>query len=109
MEIWLSNIDVGTKVIISGSFHREDIDEVVRLTKTQIILKDTKAKFKRSNGFVVGGSCWNTDMLREATDEKIAKIKESRLRKTMIKKIEECDFRRIDTETLMKTHNTLFP
>ena len=98
---WLENIKVGDKVIVDGSgftaFNK--IDTVERLTKTQIVLKNTHSKYRRSSGRSVG-DIWNSSFLSEATREKILKIQEARYRLNLLNKIESISIRNLSTDSL---------
>jgi len=69
-------ISPGEKVIISrGSWHTSTyVDEVERLTKTQIITKKY-GRFNRNTGYRVGGGLGH--IVKAATDEDIERIRRS--------------------------------
>ena len=99
---WLENIKVGDKVIVSGSGFGSlnKIDTVERLTKTQIVLKNTHSKYRRSSGRSVGGDVWSMGFISEATREKILKIQEARYRLNLLNKIESIRIGNLSTDSL---------
>ena len=75
------NLQVGDKVIVGGRT-AERVLVVERVTKTQLILSSTISRFRRDNGWQIGGGAWSKDYLIEATPEKLREVcdKNERLR-----------------------------
>ena len=80
MNDWLENLKRGDNVIIS-SRHYDDIDHVSRVTKTQICVKSTVSKFRKSNGCRVGDACsWSMVRLVRPTEEKLNYIETEKVK-----------------------------
>ena len=75
------NLQVGDKVIVVGRTV-EKVLVVERVTKTQLILSSTSSRFRRDNGWQIGGRTWSKEFLIEATPEKLREAcdKNERLR-----------------------------
>lgn len=98
-ENWLNTLKVGDKVIVSSSFV-ESIDVVERLTKTQILLKNTYKKYRRNSGVEISGDKWNFTRLYEATEEAVNKIREKNKRKILINRINSLNLYLLTTDVL---------
>lgn len=75
-------LEVGDKVVVSPSaWNRRDyVATVKRLTKTQIILDtDTVGRFRRKDGWMVGGDQWTRTSLKEHTPKAVDLIKRTLL------------------------------
>ena len=53
------SLEVGDQVIVRRSHNHDTISTIERLTKTQIILKNSGRKYKRKTGSLIGGSSWS--------------------------------------------------
>ena len=82
------SLKVGDQVIVRRSlnFNHDTYATIERLTKTQIILKNSDKKYKRKTGSLIGGSSWSyhTEYLIIADKKEIAKIKSTREKKKCI-------------------------
>lgn len=78
MKNFIDDLKPGDTVIVSRSHHPSTLSTVVKLTKTQIILS-SGSRFRKKDGWGVGGDRWCTDRLEEATPEKVSKIQRMRL------------------------------
>lgn len=78
---WLKNLKVGDKVIISFGimYTEEKIGYIGRLTKTQIILNNSKIKYKKDSGSSIGTKNWEHSQLLEPTKERIEKIEKKKI------------------------------
>ena len=100
--IWLKNLKVGDCVFIynGGSLGGDcRIENVTRLTKTQIIVGSC-AKFRRHDGMSVGSirHGHTTTWIREATPERIASTRRPRL----LLRLMEVSWKDQSSETLEK-------
>ena len=75
---WLQNLKPGDRVIIDGRFANLTASEVERVTATKIIT--TGGRFRKLDGFSVGGSTWERSFLREPNQELLGQIELRRLR-----------------------------
>ena len=91
---WLNALDVGSEVAVSGSWH-SSIDHIDRVTKSQLILKNGQ-RFKRVNGYLVGGSAWSSLSINPVTDE----IREKLERDNLLYRIGKFDMKKISTPKL---------
>jgi len=69
---WLQNLKVGDAVIIKPVFGDSVIGLVSRLTKTQIAVG--RDKYRKTNGFLVGGDAYYRHHIKEATKERLDAI-----------------------------------
>lgn len=97
---WLKNLEPGDKVILE-SHYSKNIETVERTTKTQIILKGIKIKFRKSSGYQIGGDIWSKMSIHEATPKKIKKIQDNIEKTKLRKKIKEL-FPKIDSLDKLK-------
>lgn len=97
---WLREIKIGDIVIVHMHRNPDTIDVVLRLTKTQIILKKTNNKYRRSTGIMIGSDMWNMSAIYEATDEKIIAIKINMYRRKLIMRIDTINADILSTEQL---------
>ena len=75
-ENWIDDLKPSDSVIVVGNGNQlDDILQVERLTKTQVVLINTSSRFSRSDGRLIGASVWNTQSLKMATPQRIEKIK----------------------------------
>jgi len=96
-DTWLQNLKVGDTVYVSGG-HYGILEKatVTRFTATQIVVssrknlagEDYEEKFRRDSGRMVGGTCWSTTSLEEATPELIEKIRLQNLRNRVTKALQ---------------------
>jgi len=79
-NLWLQNLKVGDRVIISGNnaFGGDVVGLVSRLTKTQVLvtlgLSTYEHKYRLKDGRSIGTGTWETKWIYEATPEKIEAI-----------------------------------
>lgn len=101
MNNWRKDLKVGDKVImVIPRVYRRRIYTVERLTKTQIILKNTKTKFKIADAEAVGGVGIYSSYLIQATDAVIAEIKELDTRRKLYDRVELVSWKTLSTEKL---------
>ena len=99
---WLSELNVGDKVILTGGGWHSDhtVEEVDRITKTLIILKSSR-RFRKSNGYSPGESYRRTS-IKQWTQAAEDEIKLQLARKKNIKFLQGLDFKKLSDETLAK-------
>lgn len=97
----ISDLQVGDKVFIQSRYG-QSLDEVARITKTQVILKSSESKFRISSGTVIGGDSWSTSRISHATDEEIQKFKQKIYRRKLIEAIKQEDLKDRSIEDLEK-------
>lgn len=97
----ISDLKIGDKVFIYNRFNKS-LDEVERITKTQIVLKRSQSKFRIINGSSVGGDSWSTTHIEYADDEAVQKFRKELYKKTLIKKIQQEDLKDKSVEDLEK-------
>lgn len=68
----MEHITPGDQVIV-GNLLNDRLATVDRVTKTQIILADG-SRYRRADGFAVGGNSFDRTYIREATDQDRARI-----------------------------------
>ena len=79
---WLANLKPGDQVIVHWSHYDQySIANVERITPTQIVISNTK--FRRSNGWRIGGNEWATTYIQEPTQDLLEKAETIRLQKSM--------------------------
>ena len=67
---WLQNLKVGDEVALPIRFGRGyDIEKVVRVTPTQVIVGPHEKRFRKADGFNVGHDTWNTSLIKPVTDQ----------------------------------------
>lgn len=109
-DAWLALLKPGDRVLTEhngfGSATRYHYEEVERVTKTQIMLKDDRitTRYNRQTGIKCGSrsSRWGTDRLYEATPERIAKEEQLRIRDKAQSICEGVRMRDLFTESLVK-------
>lgn len=72
-ESWLDNLSVGDSVVIYNGWYGASIKAVSKVTATQIVVGNTR--YRRKDGYVVGGGTWSRHSLREATPERVAAVR----------------------------------
>jgi hypothetical protein len=70
---WLESLSVGAKVVVDSGARSEEIGTVSRVTPTQIVVDGRR--FRRRDGYAVGGNGWYRTRLREATPEAVHQIR----------------------------------
>ena len=103
----LKDLVSGDKVIISGggsSLQGDSVEEVEKLTKTQIVLKDMNTRYWIKNGNQMGGDRWSSSHLEIATKKKIAELTREKRRHslnyTINKRLANIDLSKKTTEEL---------
>ena len=99
---WLETLKPGDTVIrsVSGMGRHSTVEVVERLTKTQIILKGISIKYRRKNGWSIGGSQWNTSALVEATPERIERVTGEQERRRLLGALQKVDWQKVSTQEL---------
>lgn len=97
---WLNTLKPGDKVIESstGIGHLDSVRTVSKVTATQIIVGSTK--YRKSNGWKVGSSGWNSSYLREATPERVQEIAEQRRQIQIANKLVDVRWRQLPLSVL---------
>jgi len=99
MTSWLTTIKPGDKAIIS--MREQDIIDIVdRLTATQVIMKNSKRRFRLSDGGLVGGTIWNSARLEEPMPERVYEITQKRLHALLVQKIGKADLSNVSVDKL---------
>ena len=79
----LEHLKAGDTVYINSRWHGISFYKIDRVTKTQIIIGNTKYN---KNGYQIGSrGAWNFTWIQEVTPEIIQKYKKQKLQKTLIK------------------------
>lgn len=80
MSEWLNELKAGDRVVVSTGYgyRREHLSSVTKVTATQIVCGTSR--FKRSNGYVVGGDTWNRACLVQPTTDVLERVEERQLR-----------------------------
>lgn len=67
---WLESLAVGDKVIAHDRFNRKRIVRVARVTKTQIVIlsQNAEQRYRRSDGYYVGGWKYHYGFLARYTE-----------------------------------------
>lgn len=99
---WLDNIEVGDRVIVSGggAVYSEHLARVERLTKTQVIIKEGRTRYRRDNGRGIGQNGWVRSNLEEATDDKVNSIIDERKRLVLVNELSKVNWGDIPTHSL---------
>ena len=107
-ENWIDDLTVGDSVIVAGSrYHPDYIAQVERFTKTQIVVKNARSKFRRSDGREIGGDVWSNQVIEIATPERIEKIKMAKRRSRLINFVMDIDWNDVSAEKLEKIVKTV--
>lgn len=77
----LENVKAGDKVIVSSRY-KDEVIEVTRVTKTQIICGTSK--FNKRTGRSIGSDAWTFSKIKIATEEDIQRIEKEERRQKMI-------------------------
>lgn len=75
----LENLEAGDKVFYD-SRSTIGIETIVRLTKTQIVLKNGQ-RFRKKSGWLIGGDAWSATMIRVLTPKRIEAVTLVKLRR----------------------------
>ena len=108
---WLQNLKVGDKVIEDRHFSGKDVSEIIRFTKTQIIVKNPRGyetKY-RKDGFSVGGDRFASHILREATPEALAKFEEERYRAVFQNKLSHLSWADVPLDRIKQIRELIEP
>jgi hypothetical protein len=115
---WLQNLKVGDKVIEDkGVFGNNRIATVKRLTNTQVVVsagtnllgQEYEVKYRKDYGTFVGADKYAHGILREATPEAVAEIKESQYRTTFQNKLRELSWSNVPLETIKQIQELIEP
>jgi hypothetical protein len=103
---WLENLKVGDNVLYSGRYREYFVGTVTRITKTQVIVKINayENKFRKKDGFVVGGDIWNTSLIREYDENILETQKKEERRKSLISEIRNTGLGKLSLEALEGIH-----
>lgn len=110
---WLSSLEPGDPVIVNHGFAyaSKKVDRVVRLTKTQVVLKKSSFKYKRRDGNAIGGGSYAGGYISEADPAKIKQVEDDNKTKTMkgeiYKFIESRKFRVLPLEDTENIHRAV--
>lgn len=66
-QSWLADLKTDDKVAVQGRI-RDCIDTVLKVTNTQIVLKNGD-RFNRTTGYSIGSGSWNSAQITPVTDE----------------------------------------
>ncbi len=78
MSDWIENLKAGDDVIVNSNNYLQT-KEVFAVTKTQIIIQISelyKARFNKKTKRLIGAGYFNSDLIEEATEQKILLINE---------------------------------
>ena len=108
MSEFTQKLNPGDFVIVGGGggMHRDSVEQVDRLTKTQIILK-SGLRFRRDDGHQIGGSTWSTIYLMEATEELLAKLRHDKEHRTLVHKLSNVKWHQMTLDELRNVYNSL--
>jgi len=114
---WLQNLKVGDTVIEDRLYDSKRISQVVRLTKTQIVVKPQpdgyETKYSRDSrdgwGRSVGGGTWDHYYLREATPEAVAAVKEAQYRRVFQNKLDHLSWNDVPLERIKQIRELIEP
>ncbi|MCG5512787.1 hypothetical protein [Ectothiorhodospira shaposhnikovii] len=81
---WLESLKPGDKVVVKRFNYGHSsisLDVVDRVTRTQILLKSSGRRFRRTTGNLISSDHWGRSVrIVQPTDEILQKIKEAKLR-----------------------------
>lgn len=80
---WVTDLKPGDRVLVGVGYGKFRVDYVERLTKTQIVLKNSVNKFRRKDGHRVGDTGWARAYLAEPTPDKVNAIRRENLRERL--------------------------
>lgn len=101
----LEDVKVGDKVILSSRYN-DEIIEVTRLTKTQIVCG--ASKFNRTTGRMVGCDGWSSSSIKIATEADIKRVEREKRRRKMIAHITRyTGYQYLSDEKLEQIYNIL--
>jgi hypothetical protein len=66
MSAWLESLKAGDEVMVPSRYGAPSILRVDRVTPTQVVVGSEK--YRKSNGYRVGGSTWDCRYITEPTD-----------------------------------------
>ena len=96
------SLEVGDQVIVRRSHNHDTISTIERLTKTQIILKNSDKKYKRKTGSLISLSSWSYDIeyLIIADKEKIEALKSAQEKRKCVSFLTSYEWDKFDLEFL---------
>ena len=103
---WLKDIAVGTEVIIHARDNR-GVGEVIRLTKTMIIVKynvDYEDRFNRFSGHTTGSDIGDSRSISEATPELVAAVKAENRKRNRVAFLHKVAWSTLELEQLEKVY-----
>jgi hypothetical protein len=77
MSEWTDALKAGDRVIVASGYYGESLATVDRVTATQVVVGNSK--YRKCNGYLVGGDSWSRHRIDEATPERVAKIRRATL------------------------------
>ena len=98
----LKDVKIGDKLAVWGPYGRDprSIYTVARVTKTQVICKESETRWRISDGYAVGdNSSWGRSSVGVATDKHIATVRRYRLTEALTH-IRESSLTDLDDEKL---------
>lgn len=98
--------EVGDVVFVTGRFHNR-LDVVERVTKTQVILKNSTIKYRMDTGYKVGADGWNCSSIRKATPEAVEEYKEDLRIKKIINTLSNTNWNKVSNDKLDKISRIL--
>lgn len=98
---WLEKLQPGDTVIVDGHWTCR-IAKIDRMTKTQFIM-ESGSRFRRKDGWQVGGSTYSRCYLREPTEERLNEIKHQ----TLAKDLSNVKWKELDLLTLQNVWGLL--
>lgn len=99
MKNFIDGLKPGDTVIVSKLNLSGVLKTVERITKTQVILS-SGSRFRKKDGFEVGGDIWNTYHLEEVTPEKVSKIHYNKEREQLSLKLKCLNWHSLELSTL---------
>jgi hypothetical protein len=103
----LQDIKPGDKVIVNYSHNIQYVREVIRLTKTLIIVGKKEDRYKRNTGQLQGKGKWDINYIEPATTEKIEIIKEKIYRRKLSYALETFKYQQLATEDMEKVYKII--
>lgn len=107
MDNWIEDLKEGDTVIIGGhgAGRFSSIGKVSRITKAQVIVGTTK--YRKTDGWQVGGDMWSRTFLRKADPAQIQKVKDRQLKMKIVHKLADQDWNNFSLQSLVVIINTV--
>lgn len=91
---WLESLKVGDEVALSDNWHEYSIMKVTKVTATQIVTK--YGRYRKKDGFLVGGSGYLRSSICPLTNEIKYKIKKLYLTNKLSNVLSKLSYEQID-------------